>query len=324
MADDHKPQHVVIKKVKKVHNRHHGGAWKIAYADFVTAMMAFFLLMWLLSLLNKYQLEGIAKYFQKPLKEVFSKQDMIAKKEKMRPDMLGPTTENNTGAKENTRNVVDKNVGIQEKPQNAQGKVDQNQDDKTNKLKTKNDDTKDVLKNKEQQKQQLKQANTMEQLQEMKAELEAKLKNDPAVSQFQNQLNFVVTSDGLKIVLKDLENKPMFSEGKTDFQKYAVNMLNWLSQQINTYSNRLVIIGHTDSTPYANDDYYSNWELSTDRANSTRRILIKSGMSKDKILRVMGGADTDLLDKKNGGNPANRRIEIIVLTDKAAKHIEEQ
>lgn len=164
---------------------------------------------------------------------------------------------------------------------------------------------------------------SMQQLKQMKIDLENKLKSDPQISQYKNQLNFVVTSDGLKIELNELKDKPMFSEGKVDFQKYAANILSWLSAQINTYPNQVIIIGHTDAVPYANEDTYSNWELSADRANATRRILIKSGMKQEKILRVIGGAATDLLDKQQGNNPSNRRIEIIILTNEAAKHMQD-
>ena len=318
MSDEQHKQPIIIKKIKKVHGGHHGGSWKIAYADFVTAMMAFFLLMWLLSLLNKYQLEGIAHYFKKPLKEVFSKQDNVARTNTLKPDKIGPTTYSNTGSKEKTDNAVDKNLGTQDHPQKSIGDVNENSHDRINNPKNKNISTNQASK------QNMSQAQQLAQLKQMKSDLEAKANNDPQISQYKNQLNFIITSDGLKIVLKDLQDKPMFSEGKTDFESYAENILSWLSSQIDAYPNRVIIIGHTDAIPYPNDATYSNWELSADRANATRRVLIKSGMDPNKILRVIGGADTDLLDKVQGEDPSNRRIEIIVLTDEAAKHIQEQ
>lgn len=313
--NDHKAP-VVIKRVKKVHGGHHGGSWKIAYADFVTAMMAFFLLMWLLSLLNKYQLEGIAQYFKKPLKEAFTKQDNIAKTNAMKPDKLGPTTYKESGSKEKTENAVDKNLGKQDKSQPDQGMVNDKKKDTISQpeMRKKTSDVVDESKTIEQQ----------QQIQQMKIDLENKLKSDPQISQFKNQLNFIVTSDGLKIVLNELQNKPMFSEGKTDFEKYAKNIITWLSNQINVYPNQVVIIGHTDTVPYPQGSAnYSNWELSADRANSARRLLIQGGMDQKKILRIIGGADADLLDKQKGDNPSNRRIEIIILTDQAAKHMQD-
>src|SRR5580693_2828714 len=102
---------IVIKRIKKVHNKHHGGSWKIAYADFVTAMMAFFLLMWLLSLLNKYQLQGIAEYFKKPLKEVFVKQDNFKQVDpQFKPNKFGPEADRNRGGPQNTQENTPKNT----------------------------------------------------------------------------------------------------------------------------------------------------------------------------------------------------------------------
>lgn len=319
MDEEHgKNNPIIIKRIKKVHNKHHGGSWKIAYADFVTAMMTFFLLMWLLSLLNKYQLQGIAEYFKTPMKEVFTKQDNIARTQTTKPDQLGPTTYKDKGSKEKTENAVDKNLGIQDKATNpaqqTQG-VPKNETAAEQQSKTASDQN---------QTQKMSAAQEAKQLQNIKTELETKLNADPQMSQYKNALNFIITADGLKIVLKDLENKPMFSEGKTDFQKYASAIVIWLSKQINNYPNQIVIIGHTDTLPYTNSNDYSNWELSADRANATRRALLKAGMKEEKVLRIIGGADTDLLDKKLGINPSNRRIEIIMLTNEAAARIQNE
>lgn len=286
--DEHEKQPIIIiKKIKKVHAAHHGGSWKIAYADFVTAMMTFFLLMWLLSMLNKYQLQGISQYFKKPLKEVFNKQAEMKNATTIEPNKNGPTIHESTGSSEKTDNFNDQ------------------QFDKISK-----DDAEN-----------LKQLKDLKKVQE---DLINKMNKDKEISQFKNQLNFIITSDGLKIVIKDLENNPMFSQGKTDFQQYANKILNWLSAQINQYNNKIIIIGHTDSLQYSTDSNYTNWELSADRANATRRVLEKSGIERSKILRVIGGADTDLLDKQKSDNPANRRIEIIMVTDKVAKQIQEE
>jgi chemotaxis protein MotB len=321
-ANNDNKQIIIIKRIKKMHAKHHGGSWKIAYADFVTAMMTFFLLMWLLSLLNKYQLQGIAEYFKKPLKEVFTKQDNISKTDTIKPDKLGPSTYKETGSKEKTKNIVDKNLGLadqQQKLKEATYGLPQNQ------VQTPNITPAQItthLKDKDSDPQTEQQQ--LAQMKAMQADLQAKLMSDPEVSQFKNQLNFVVTSDGLKIIIKDLENKPMFSEGKTDFEQYGAKLLSWLSKEINVYKNKIIIIGHTDSVAYTGENNYTNWELSADRANATRRVLINAGMDRSKVLRIIGGADTDLLDTKQGDDPSNRRIEIIVLTDQATKHIQNQ
>jgi chemotaxis protein MotB len=104
----------------------------------------------------------------------------------------------------------------------------------------------------------------------------------------------------------------MFTLGKTDFEKYSKTLISWLSSELNHYPNQVVIIGHTDGVQFKNGEY-SNWELSADRANATRRTLIKYGMEPKKILRVIGEGDQDPYDPKNNLNPANRRIEIVVL-----------
>lgn len=323
MADEEHKHPVIIKRIKKVTNKHHGGSWKIAYADFVTAMMAFFLLMWLLSLLNKYQLEGVAQYFKKPLKEIFTKQDSIARTDTIKPDQLGPSTYKNSGLKDVTETSPEKNLGVLDKAENSPSVTQGNP--QTNIIEVKSQfNAQNVDKDKDKEKDKEKQQQQLEQMKELKAELEAKLKNDPNASQFKNSLNFVVTSDGLKIVLHDLENKPMFSQGKADFEKYAENILSWLTQQITTYPNRIMIIGHTDSIPYSNTNYYGNWELSVDRANAVRRLLVQNGLDEKKILRIVGGADTDSLFNHSSDDPANRRIEIILLTDQAAKNIQTQ
>lgn len=263
---EHENQPIIIKKIKKSHG-HHGGAWKIAYADFVTAMMAFFLLLWLLSLLNKYQLEGIAKYFQKPIKQVF------VGNQKVRPN--GASPQNMGSAKDQNQGGI---------PPFEKG------------------------------------ANKQELL-KLKNQMEKDLANDPVLSQYKNALNFVITANGLKIELHDLDNKPMFSSGRTDFEYYAESILSWLTKEINKYPNRVVVIGHTDSVPYQNGSTeYTNWELSADRANATRRSLINHGMQDQRIIRVIGTADSVPLNRTNPEDPANRRIEIIVLTDEAAKN----
>lgn len=304
MSEDNSKRPIIIKRIKKVSGGHHGGSWKIAYADFVTAMMAFFLLMWLLSMMNKYQLQGISDYFKTPLKEIFNKQDNVAPKTKVnKPDSRGPDAYKETGFKEKTLNP----------PQSTQGQP-QNPVKNGSAFQYKNEA--DAAKEAAKQTQQLKQ------LEAVKADLEKKIEGDPQISQFKNQLNFVITADGLKIIINDLKDKPMFSLGKTDFQKYADTILGWLSTQINAYPNKVMIIGHTDNLQYPPSATYSNWELSADRANATRRSLIKNGVATDKILRIVGGADTNQIENRNASDPANRRIEIIMLTDQAAKHIQ--
>ncbi len=270
-AAHHQRPIIIIKRIKKVHNKHHGGAWKIAYADFVTAMMTFFLLLWLLSMLNKYQLQGISEYFQRPIKTV------IAQQEDPNKEIINTVT-NQTSKKKPEISVnnaaAEKAVPNQKQEKAASEKI--------------------------------------------KADLEKQLQENPVINQYKNMLNFTVTSQGLKIELKDLENKPMFSSGKTDFADYASTIIDWLATAMNDYPNRVMILGHTDSKPIQGDQNYTNWELSADRANATRRELISHGMKPEKVVRIVGVADVDKLNAKiSSDDPANRRIEIVILNDDA-------
>lgn len=280
---------IIIKRIIKK-PAHHGGAWKIAYADFVTAMMAFFLLMWLLSMLNKYQLMGISNYFNKPLKNVFVDNKQNDSKQKKIPDEQ---------TKKYKLVLTDKKIAeINAKSLGKKGGEDNtDQENKQTEQKT---------------------AAEMEQL---KKQFETDLENKPELKKYKEQLTFEVMKDGLKINLRDLENKTMFSSGKSDFEKYAKPLMEWLSSEINKSKRKITIIGHTDSYAYPTDNNYSNWELSVDRANATRRVLIKYGMDKNEIIRIQGAADSIPLDKKFGGNSINRRIEIIILTNEAVQRL---
>ena len=253
---------IIIKRVKKVVGGHHGGAWKIAYADFVTAMMTFFLLMWLLSMLNKYQKQGISEYFQTPMDEA------VNQSKNQKADKI----------------VVPGDI-VKEK---------QEIKDKTESEKEKE---KEKEKKKEDKKEDAKQNPGKAQSEAMKKDLENFVKNDPILSQYENSINFKVTSNGLKIELKDLENKTMFSKGKANFGEYGKEILDWLGNKLNDYPNRVMIIGHTDSAKYPGPEGYTNWELSSDRANATRRELIVHGMQPDKIVRIAGMADVDKLEE---------------------------
>lgn len=276
---------IIIKKVIKKAG-HHGGSWKIAYADFVTAMMAFFLLMWLLSMLNKYQLMGISNYFNKPLKNVFVQNQKNDSKTKKIPD-------------EQTKKYKLQLISQEKVPIDAQSRGNQSKNDAKSKGTSNNKPT----------------------FEELKEKLENDLAADPELKKYAQQLNFTVVKDGLKINLHDLENKPMFSSGEPDFEEYAKPILKWLTAKINGSHRKLTIIGHTDTNQYANTTDYSNWELSTDRANTTRRVLIKYGMDPVNVLRIQGAADSVPLDKIDGEDPINRRIEIILLSDKAVKRL---
>ncbi|QYG03534.1 MULTISPECIES: flagellar motor protein MotB [Massilia] len=275
MADDN-ARPIVVKRIKKVAGGHHGGAWKIAYADFVTAMMAFFLLMWLLGSTAKGDLVGIAEYFKTPLKVA----------------MAG-------GSGSGDSSSVIKGGG--EDLTRTQGQVkrgDSVPEKKTYDLQA----AKAALAREEGQR-----------LQMLKARIESAIEVNPMLKKYQNQLLLDITSEGLRIQIVDEKNRPMFALAKAELQPYTKEILHIIGMVLNEVPNKIGISGHTDSTPYYSDAGYSNWELSADRANASRREMVLGGLQDDKVLRVVGLASAAHLDAKDPFNPVNRRISIIVM-----------
>lgn len=269
---------IIVKKINKAGGGHHGGAWKIAYADFVTAMMAFFLLMWLLGSTTKGDLNGISEYFQTPL----------------RVGLLGGDGSGDSssvvkgGGKDLSKKTGQvKNGSEPSRRQNADSKksrIDQERAQEIGRLK------------------------------ELKAKLEAAIEISPTLQQFKEQLLIDITTEGLRIQIVDAQNRPMFALSKAEVQPYMREILQEIGTVLNEVDNYVGLSGHTDSTPYASGDKgYSNWELSSDRANASRRELIAGGMKEGKVLRVVGLAASAHLDKADPFNPINRRISIIVM-----------
>lgn len=272
---------IIVKRIKKSGAAHHGGAWKIAYADFVTAMMAFFLLMWLLGSTAKGSLQGIAEYFQTPLKVA----------------MAG-----GTGSGDSTSVIKGggKDLTRQEGQMN---RSDNETAKKTVDLKT----AKKELEKRE-----------IERLQALKKRIEALIEASPILRIYKKQLLLDITQEGLRIQIVDEKNRPMFSLAKAELQPYTKEILHELGVALNDVPNRIGLAGHTDATPYSSGEKaYSNWELSADRANASRRELIAGGMSEAKVIRVVGLSSAVLFDKADPFNPANRRISIVVLNKRA-------
>ena len=283
MADDN-ARPIVIKRIKKVAGGHHGGAWKIAYADFVTAMMAFFLLMWLLGSTAKGDLVGISEYFQTPLKVA----------------MAG-------GSGSGDSSSVIKGGG--EDLTRTAGQV-------------KRGDSPPERKSYDLQaaKAALAKAES-ERLQSLKARIESAIEVNPMLKKYQNQLLLDITSEGLRIQIVDEKNRPMFALAKAELQPYTKEILHIIGMVLNEVPNKLGISGHTDSTPYFSESGYSNWELSADRANASRREMVQGGLQDDKVLRVVGLAAAAHLDAKDPFNPINRRISIIVMNKRTEEAV---
>ena len=147
----------------------------------------------------------------------------------------------------------------------------------------------------------------------LKGRLEAAIEVNPMLKQYKNQLLLDITSEGLRIQIVDEKNRPMFALAKAELQPYTKEILHIIGMVLNEVPNKIGISGHTDSTPYYSDTGYSNWELSSDRANASRREMMLGGLADDKVLRVVGLASAANLDAKDPSNPINRRISIIVM-----------
>jgi chemotaxis protein MotB len=158
-------------------------------------------------------------------------------------------------------------------------------------------------------------------LQALKAKIEATIDANPLLKKYKNQLLLDITSEGLRIQIVDEQNRPMFALAKAELQPYTREILNVLGMVLNEVPNRIGLSGHTDSTPYVSDAGYSNWELSADRANASRRELVRGGLADAKVLRVVGLASAAHLDRKDPFNPINRRISIIVMNKRTEEAV---
>jgi len=285
MSGETKPP-IIVKRIKRSGGKGHGSsAWKIAYADFVTAMMAFFLLMWLLGSTTKGDLQGIAEYFRTPLKVALAggsgSGDSSSVIQGGGTDLTrqdGQVKKGETVAERRTINL-----------RAAQAELERRE---------------------------------TERLVALKARIDAAIEANPVLSKFKSQIRVELTPEGLRIQVIEEGTRPMFEIGQAQVKDYMRDILRELARLINDIPNRISLSGHTDSKPYAGGERgYSNWELSADRANASRRELVAGGIADDKIIRVVGQGSAVHIDKADPNNPANRRISIIVLNQKAEKRI---
>lgn len=285
MAEDKNKRPIVIKRIKKVAAGHHGGAWKIAYADFVTAMMAFFLLMWLLGSTASGDLAGISQYFKMPLKVALQ-----------------------GGAGSGDSSSIIKGGGKDLTRSTGQVKSGDVASD-TKIINVKESQQEFLHKEREQE---------ISKLKELKASIEKSIENNDKLKQFKNQILLDITSEGLRIQIVDEKNRPMFQSGRAQLEPYTREILHAIGQTLNDVPNKVSISGHTDASLYGGGGAgYSNWELSADRANASRRELITGGLSEEKIVRVVGLSSAVLFKKEDPLSPINRRISLIVMNKKA-------
>jgi chemotaxis protein MotB len=229
---------IIVIKRKAKHAGSHGGAWKVAYADFVTAMMAFFIVLWLLNTSKQLQ-EAVGGYFKDPTGT---------------SKMVGT---NLAGAGENF----------------------------------------DLSKNN---------------LMKLKEELEKAVRKVSNFDKLKNQITMTVTAEGLRIELVETEKGTFFDLGSKDPNENGKDLLTALANELGKFPNKLSIEGHTDARPFAGGKDYSNWELSADRANATRKLIQANGVRQDQVSQVRGFADQNLKFPKDPQNPSNRRISMII------------
>jgi len=301
---------VIVKRYKRGEAGHHGGAWKVAYADFVTAMMAFFLVMWLVTAVSRDQRAAIFEYFKNPSLEQ-------GKSVKAAPGMAGPggastSPINMHGGLDAPRMMQSPSPGVGAPiapllPPKTQ--VTHPTIEPPHVAEKLEDDLeaarKAVL------------AAEHQQLESLMEELRKAIDESQALEPFKDQLLLDITPEGLRIQIVDKQNRPMFDIGSTRLKPYTVAILTELAKYLNTVPNHLSVTGHTDATPYADGSGRTNWDLSADRANAARRALEAAGLAGDKTARVVGLGSSVLFDKDDPRNPINRRISIIVMTRQA-------
>jgi chemotaxis protein MotB len=290
---------VIVKRTKKVAGGHHGGAWKVAYADFVTAMMAFFLVMWLVTAVSKDQRAAIFDYFKNPSMEP-------GKSVKPAPGQMGPG-----GASTSPINLR----GGLDAPKSSQQKTDRIGATVTTSpappidLKTADQKAAEAA--------ELKKLLEKKQLDALMQDLKEAIAKSQALQPFKDQLLLDITPEGLRIQIVDAQNRPMFDIGSSRLKPYTEQILREVTRYLDTVSNRISVTGHTDTSPYAGISGYTNWDLSTDRANAARRAMENAGLPTERVSRVVGLASSVLFDPKNPRGPINRRISIVVLTHEA-------
>ena len=318
---------IIIKKVKKGGGGHHGGAWKVAYADFVTAMMAFFLLLWLLNSTSEEQLAGISNYFAPA---------SVSPTSSGAGGVMGGQTMNQKGSKANDPNgpavtislprpeapPTNQEDGEESGATDAEGEGDGEGEGQEYEEEPPPVDALDALEDDPEP--------TPEQLAaEIKAQEEQRfaaaeqalrqaIQENPELQLLAESLIVDRTPEGLRVQLVDQDRLSMFRIGSSVPEPHAQKLFQQIAAIVQTLPNRIAISGHTDAAPYVNDNGYGNWELSADRANASRRALMNAGLPAARIERVVGRAEQEPLLPHDPLSPRNRRISIILLSDQPA------
>jgi chemotaxis protein MotB len=290
---------IIVKRYKKGGAAHHGGAWKVAYADFVTAMMAFFLVMWLVTAVSKEQRAAIFDYFKNPSMQP-------GKSAKPAPGQMGPG-----GA---STSPIDLGGGL-DAPRTAQS-LKPGVGMPTPQAPAALSDEQKIAA----EAAALEQAQTeleKKRMESLMEDLKEAISKSQALEPFKDQLLLDITPEGLRIQIVDAQNRPMFDIGSSKLKPYTVDILREITPYLRSVPNRISLTGHTDTTPYRGITGLTNWDLSADRANAARRVIEGAGLETERVSRVVGLSSSVLFDRENPRNPVNRRISIVVLTKEA-------
>ena len=280
-GDSKKLQPIIIKRVKKGGHSAHGGAWKIAYADFVTAMMAFFLLMWLLGSTTDGDKKGIADFFNAPLKISLMGGSGSG-------DSSSVVRGGGTDLSRSNGQVRDGDIPVKKKLLNMKSLEAEHKRAEIAKL------------------------------EDLKKKVEDVLEASPKLAAMKSQIRLDMTRDGLRIQIVDEQARPMFDSGSAVVKPYMRELLREIGHVLSEVPNRITLEGHTDAQPFSGGDRgYGNWELSSDRANASRRELVGGGLPEDRMLIVQGLASSNLFVPADPQSPMNRRISIIVMNREA-------
>lgn len=285
---------IIIKKVKKGGHAAHGGSWKVAFADFATAMMAFFLLMWLMGATDEKQKGAISEYFNNP-SAVPGTSTMPSP-----TSMQGPGGASTSMIKVGGGMELHTDVAPPSQTKPGEETTAMSDDDA------------------EKRAEELDRERLNSLLEQLKEAIDAR----EALAKFKDQILLDITPEGVRIQIIDHERRSMFPLGSSRLEDFTTKILAELASIIKSVPNRISISGHTDIKPYTAVNY-SNWELSADRANAARRALITGGLPTEKVGRVVGLASSVLLDTAIPDSPVNRRISIIVMnrrTEEAIQH----
>jgi chemotaxis protein MotB len=282
------PPKIIVKKIYvEGHGGHHGGAWKVAYADFVTAMMAFFLLMWLLGATNEKQRKALADYFSPTLIEL--KQNSAGSNGMFGGDAINKADNYpNRAGQTGTRSMTI--------PVGAAGGTNVGSGDKG------------TLKD-----QRALTAQDQKNFSETAKRIQQRMRSTPGLAKLASHVRFVPTRDGMRIDLLDDANYSMFNLGTTALVAEASALVGTISESIKGMENPIMIRGHTDNLGYGDPLAMNNWMLSSGRAEATRRRLLGGGVPEARFERIEGVADREPLIVANPADPRNRRVSITLL-----------